>query len=90
MTRLWVCKLSNRASDTSGAGPANPSGVHEFAAGPANPSGVHEFAAGPANPSGVHEFAAGPANPSGAHDFALVTLVVQDLLTLLEHMSSPW
>ena len=77
MTRLWVCKLSNRASDTSGAGPANPSGVHEFAAGPANPSGVHEFAAG-------------PANPSGAHDFALVTLVVHDLLTLLEHMSSPW
>jgi hypothetical protein len=77
MTRLWVCKLSNRASDTSGAGPANPSGVHEFAAGPANPSGVHEFAAG-------------PANPSRAHDFALVTLVVHDLLTLLEHMSSPW
>jgi hypothetical protein len=77
VTRLWVCKLSNRASDTSGAGPANPSGVHEFAAGPANPSGVHEFAAG-------------PANPSGAHDFALVTLVVHDLLTLLEHMSSPW
>jgi hypothetical protein len=27
--------------------------------------------------------------PSGVHEFSLVTLVEQDLLTLLEHMSSP-